>query len=284
MTRISMQNIAVMSVQYWHYSFRYFLDSMQKCGIQNIDFWAGAPHYSFDNYKTRSVADRKIAELRKQIEEKGMSIIMLTPEQLNYPINIAGHEKAYRLKSLDYFSRNMEDAKAFGTDRLFITSGWGLLDKPREESWKLAVESLQYLTEKAKTIGIQLIIEQLQPYESNLLTTCDDMVRMLREVDSPNLLCCVDLVAMAVVNDTLQPFFDQLPKRIHHIHLADGNPSGHYVCGDGNLPLREYIHILEDNQYDKYLTLEINDSIYWSNPHDSIKRSVEYLRKFLPEK
>lgn len=283
MSRISMRNIAVMSVQYWHYSFEYFLESMQKCSLRNIDLWAGAPHYSFDNYKTRSAADKKITSLRRQIEDRGMKVITLTPEQLNYPINIAGHEQAYRQKSLDYFTRNMEDALAFGTDRLFITSGWGLLDKPREESWKLAVGSLQYLAEQAKAMGVTLIIEQLQPYESNLLTTCDDMVRMIREVDSPNLQCCIDVVAMAVVGDTLQSFIERLPHRIHHIHFADGNPSGHYVCGEGELPLMDYIHTLESNQYDEYLTLEINDAIYWNDPHDSIQRSVDYLRTHLPE-
>lgn len=283
MTGITMRNIAVMNVQYWHYSFEYFLDSMHKCGVTNIDFWAGAPHFSFDNYKTRSAADAEIIRLRNYIESNGMQVITYTPEQLNYPINIAGHENAYRQKSLDYFARSMEDALAFGTNRLFITSGWGLLDKPREESWKLATDSLRILTEQAEKLGVYLVIEQLQPYESNLLTTCDDMVRMIREVNSSHLLCCVDLVAMAVVNDTLQSFFDRLPGRIHHIHFADGNPSGHYVCGDGNLSLFEYIQTLSQNQYEEYLTLEINDSIYWNDPHVSIHRSVDFLRRYLPE-
>jgi protein FrlC len=283
MSGISMKNVAVMSVQYWHYSFEYFLNSMERCRLKNIDFWAGAPHYCFNNYKTRSEADKKIAELRKQIEDKDMKVITLTPEQLNYPINIAGREEPYRRVSLDYILRNMEDALAFGTNRLFMTSGWGLLDEPREDAWKRSVDSLRYLAEKARHLGITLIIEQLQPYESNLLTTCDDMARMLQEVNSDALQCCVDLVAMAVVKDELQSFFDRMPGRIHHIHFADGNPSGHYVCGDGNLPLMDYVHILEANHYEEYLTLEINDAIYWSDPHSSLERTVRYLRQYLPE-
>lgn len=283
MSGISMQNIAVMNVQYWHYSIGYFLDSMEECRLQNIDFWAGVPHYCFDNYSTRAAADKQILELRKQIEEKGMKVITYTPEQLNYPINIAGREAPYRRKSLDYFLRNMEDALTFGTDRLFITSGWGLLDEPREDAWKRSVESLQYLAEHARRMGITLIIEQLQPYESNLLNICDDMVRMLQEVDSNVLQCCVDLVAMTVVKDELQSFFYRLPRRIHHIHFADGNPSGHYVWGDGNLPMMDYVHTLEANQYHEYLTLEINDAIYWPDPHASLDRTVRYLRHYLSE-
>jgi len=283
MPEISMNHISVMSVQYWHYSFEYFLHSMEKCRLKNIELWAGAPHYCFGDYKRRASADRRIAAMRRQIEELGMQVVMLTPEQLNYPINIAGRERAYRRKSLDYFVRSMEDALAFGTQRLFITSGWGLLDEPRQDAWQRSVDSLQWLCEKAQALGVTLVIEQLQPYESNLLTTCRDMQRMLHEVGSPALQGCVDLVAMAVVKDELQSFFDLLPGRIHHIHFADGNPSGHYVPGDGNLPLLEYIRTLEANHYNQYLTLEVNDSIYWDDPHTSIERSAAYLRRYLKE-
>lgn len=184
MSAITMQNISVMNVQYWHYSFEYFLDSMERCNLKNIELWAGAPHYCFDDHETRAEASAKIASLRRQIESRGMRVVMLTPEQLNYPINIAGRDSAYRKKSLNYFIRNMQDALEFGTDRLFITSGWSLLDEPREDAWKRSVESLQFLSARAKEYGVTLIIEQLQPYESNLLTTCDDMVRMLHEVGS----------------------------------------------------------------------------------------------------
>lgn len=283
MPAISIQNFAVMSVQYWHYSFEYFLTSMEKCGFRNIELWAGAPHYCFDNHRKRAAAWRKIAAMRKEIEGRGMQIVMLTPEQLNYPINIAGRDDEYRQKSLRYFIRHMEDALESGASRLFITSGWGLLDEPRQEAWNRSADSLRFLCEKAEQYGLTLVIEQLQPYESNLLTTCEDMKQMLTQVGSPALQCCVDLVAMAVVGDTLQSFFDCLGERVQHIHFADGNPSGHYVCGDGNLPLQDYIHTLEANAYRGYLTLEINDSIYWGDPHDSIARSAQYLRRYLPE-
>jgi len=283
MSQISMQNISVMSVQYWHYSFEYFLDSMQKCGLKNIELWAGAPHYCFEDYGTRQEANRKIARMRRQIEDRGMQVIMLTPEQLNYPVNLAGRDDNYRQKSIHYFTRYMEDALEFGTNRLFVTSGWGLLDEPREDAWKRSIDSMQILSQKAQQLGVELIVEQLQPYESNLVNTWQDMDRLLNEVNSDSLQCCVDVVAMAVVNDNLETFFEHLGSKIKHIHFADGNPSGHYVWGDGTLPMMDYIHTLEQHNYTGYLTLEINDSIYWDDPHTSIERTAQYLRKFLPE-
>ena len=41
MSIITMDQIAVMSVQYVHYTFDYYLDSMHQCGIKNLDLWGG---------------------------------------------------------------------------------------------------------------------------------------------------------------------------------------------------------------------------------------------------
>ncbi len=283
MRKISMANMAVMNVQYWHYSFDYFLDSMKKCNLKNIELWTGAPHLYFDQFFSQPELHENIRVVQQKIKDYDMKIVMITAEQLNYPINLAGRDHVYRQKSIEYFIRHMELAQQLDTDKIFVTSGWGLLDEPREEAWKRSVDSLQKLSKKAEEMGITLIIEQLQPYESNLVTTCEDMQRILKEVDSDALQCCVDVVAMAVVGDTLDTFFDTIGKRIKHIHFADGNPSGHYIWGDGNLPMMDYIHTLEKNDYTGYLTLEINDSIYWDDPHVSIERTAEYLRRYLPE-
>lgn len=283
MSKITMDNFAVMSVQYFHYSFDYFLNSMEKCGLKNIDLWGAAPHYCRLDYLTSSDAFKKIKEMRKEIDDKGMKVVVYTPETLAYPYSFSSPEKAIRNRTIDYFDMAMEDALNFGTDKVFLNSGCGLLDLPREESWKRTVETINKISERAEKKGITMVIEQLQPYESNLLTTCDDMVRMLKEVNSNNLKTCVDVIAMEVVGDSLEQFFTALPEDIHLIHYADGDPSGHYILGDGNLPLKEYINILEKHDYNGYLSLEINDSIYWDDPHDSIKRSAEYLKEFIPE-
>jgi len=284
MSIITMEKVSVMSVQYCHYSFDYFLDSMEKCGLKNIDLWGASPHYCRLDYATSTDAFKKIGEMRKKIDAKGMKVIIYTPETLGYPYSVSSPEEAIRNRTLDFFDMSMEDALAFGTDRVFINTGCGLLDLPREDSWKRAVESIQKICERAEKKGVTMVIEQLQPYESNLLTRCEDMERILKEVQSPNLKACVDLVAMEVVGEKLEQFYKVVPNHIDLVHYSDGDPSGHYILGDGNLPLKEYIQILEKHDYTGYLDLEINDSIYWADPHTSVKRSADYLREFLPKK
>lgn len=97
---------------------------------------------------------------------------------------------------------------------------------------------------------------------------------MLHDVQCENLKVCLDVVAMEVAGDTIHDFFSQLGNNIVHIHLADEN---HEILGKRNYPIKEYLDYLSNVDYDQYVSLEINDSIYWEDPHASLKESVDYL-------
>ncbi|MDD3537749.1 MAG: sugar phosphate isomerase/epimerase [Eubacteriales bacterium] len=281
MSTIKFEQFSVMSVQYVQHSLAYYLDSMVRCGIRNVDFWGGVPHYNRMSYSTAAEAEKRLKQIRRNIDDRGLHVVVYTPETLSYPFSYASPEKAVRNSTIRYMEAAMEDAEILGTNQVFLNTGCGLRDLPREESWKRCVESIRTLCEKAESRGIEMIIEQLQPYESNLLVSREDMTRMLREVDSPALNVCVDVVAMEVMGETLRDQYDRFRDHIRLIHYCDGDPSGHSILGTGNLPLKEYIDILEENDFTGYLSLEINDSIYWMDPHDSIQKSVDYIHNEL---
>lgn len=283
MSRITMRDIAVMSVQYVQYSFPYYLRSMAKCGLNKIDMWGGAPHYCRLDHNSSREAAQRIRELRDQMKALGMEVVIYTPETLGYPFSYSAPDIALRGRTMDYMKYAMEDALAFGTNRVFLNTGCHSRDLDREEGWKRTVDSYRCLCEFAEKMGIHLVLEQLQPYESNLCTTLGDIQRMLREVGSPNLKCCVDLVAMEVAGEDLEDYCRVLGDKIQWIHYSD---SHHLILGDGSFgrkKLEGYVRTLEQYGYENCLDLEINDSIYWEDPHTSIERSAKYLRQFLPE-
>lgn len=281
MKKITLDRFAVMSVQYVQHSLEFYLDSMVDCGIKNVDFWGGAPHYSRLNYRTAREAAEKLNSVRRQIDDRGLKVVVYTPETLTYPFSYSSPEKAVRDSTIRYMEAAMEDALILGTNQLFLNTGCGLRDLPREESWKRCVETIHALCEKAGSYGIDMIIEQLQPYESNLLVSQENMLRMLREVDSPALKVCVDVVAMEVMGENLKTQYELFGDRIQLFHYCDGDPSGHSILGTGNLPLKDYLTLMEEHDFAGFLSLEINDSMYWTNPHDSIQKSVDYLHREL---
>lgn len=284
MSRITMQDIAVMSVQYVQYSFPYYLESMEKCGLTKIDMWGGVPHYCRLDHNSSREAARKIAELRSRMEDKGMEVVIYTPETLGYPFSYSAPDFALRSRTIDFMKHAMEDALEFGTNRVFLNTGCHSRDLPREDGWKRTVDSYRTLCDVAEKMGIHLVLEQLQPYESNLCTTLPHILRMLKDVDSSALKVCVDLVAMEVAGETLEDYCQALGDTLQWVHYSD---SHHLILGDGDYSrkkLKGYVRTLEKYDYRNCLDLEINDSIYWGDPHTSIQKSAEYLRGYLPER
>lgn len=276
MSKITMDNFAVMSVQYVHYSLEYYLDSMVKNGLKHVDLWGGIPHYCRLDYPFAEDAKKKIGSIRAMMEERGLDVSVYTPETLAYPYSFSHPEEEVRKRTVDYFSMAMDDALLFGTNKVFLNSGCGLLDLPREESFARLVDTYKKIAAIAEQKGIELVLEQLQPYESNLVLNLQDIKRVLDEVDSPAMYICVDVVAMAVAGEELRDYFEVLGRdRIKLIHFAD---TCHYILGDGELPLKDYLKTLEEYDYDGIVDLEINDSIYWDDPHESIRKSVEWLK------
>ena len=45
--------------------------------------------------------------------------------------------------------------------------------------------------------------------------------------------------------------------------------------------MRHWIDVLEENDFKNGIDLEVNDSIYWEDPHSPHKRSCDYLRNVL---
>lgn len=280
MRKITLNDFAVMTPSYQQYSFDYVLNSLEKIGIKNIDFWGGIPHFSHLDYSD-SEAKTFLKELRKKVEDRGMRFVIYTPETLAYPYSIADPNPKTVNRTIDFFSISMDDALTLGTDKLFINTGTGLRDYPIEQSMDICINSIKKICEIAESKGVTMMLEQLQPYESNLCTDINGIKKIMDAVNSPNLKICIDLVAMEVANENLEMYFDTFGKdKIGFIHFSDAH---HEICGTGNFPLKEYINTLEKYDYDSIVDLEINDSIYWLDPHDAHKKTIDYLKTFIPE-
>ncbi len=281
MRKITLDDFAVMTPSYQQYSFDYVLDSVSKIGLHKIDFWGGTPHFYRFDYSEEEVKTY-LRELRKKAEDKGISFVIYTPETLAYPYSIADPNRKTVERTIDFFRLSMDDALTLGTDRLFINTGTGLRDLPVEQSMDICIDSIRRICDDAEAKGITMMLEQLQPYESNLCYDINGIRKIMEAVDSPNLKICVDLVAMAVAGEDLEMYYETFgEEKIGFIHFSDAH---HEICGTGDLPLKDYIGTLERHDYSSIVDLEINDSIYWFDPHGAHQPTVDHLRTFIPEK
>lgn len=281
MSKITIDDFAIMTPSYQQYSFDYTVNSIHSIGIKNIDFWGGIPHFYRFDYADDEV-EKYLKEIRKKIEDLGMKVVIYTPETLNYPYTITDPNKKTVQRTIDYFSKCMDDALTLGTNRLFINTGTGLRDIPKEKSMETCIDSISKICKIAESKGIYMMLEQLQPYESNICTDIHAIKQIVDAVKSPALKLCVDLVAMEVAHENLDMYYDTFGEdMIQFIHFSDAH---HEVCGTGNFPLKDYINTLEKHNYSSIIDLEINDSIYWEDPHTPHKQTVDYIENNLLNK
>ncbi|MBY0095053.1 TIM barrel protein [Priestia aryabhattai] len=267
--------IAGMNITFRHYPFQYFLNSMNHLGISSIELWAGEPHmYVYRN------ALSNIRSIRKEIKSRDMNIVCYTPEQCVYPYNIAALDSQWRKESINYFIENLYAALELETNMMLITSGIGDFSVSKEESWKFASDSIFQLSKIAEKEGINLALEPLTKFESNLITDSRGLKRMIEEINSPSLKGMIDTVAMQLAGETPNDYFSILPE-LCHFHLVDGDSQSdaHLALDDGVLNWREYLTSLHTHNYQGTCTLEIMGANYYQNPQDAIMKSVQKVRE-----
>lgn len=277
MHKLSFDQFGVMSVGYQQYSLEYTLDSIAESGLKYVDFWGGAPHYCvFDTPPEKR--QKKVLSIRKMLDERGLKMSVFTAEQIClYPINVASANPYVRKNSIHIVKEYIEDTKALGAKYFFPQMGYCMFDEDRDAAYQRSIEALRELADYAEKLGVQMVMEQLQMYESNLCYDRRTLKYLIDAVDSPNLTACVDCVAAASAGESVEDYYETFGV-INHVHLADGSPAGHMVPGDGSNPLESYLETLINHNFHGSVTLEINNQIYFNDPDTATKRAVAWLK------
>lgn len=272
MSTLKKEKFAAMNLLYSRCRMEYFLDSIQRMGIQNIELWTQIPYFC---ELDKSLSD--LSKIKCQMALRGLRLICLIPEQCSWPFNIASDDPEIRRASIDFYRRHFEAAAALEADKVLLTPGWYPWDKPVEEGLKYSESSLRQLLPQAKKYGLTPVLEILQPCESNLMYDLAGTRWYAEHFGKDELSFCIDTVPVRLAGEELTDYFKLLGNRLQHIHLIDGTPAGHMVLGDGSHPIREYLQIMENYSYEGFVTLEFGSDIYMGSPEVHMKRGWNYL-------
>ena len=267
------KSIAVMSYPYCHYTFDFFLNSMEKLGVKNIEIWGASPHFYIED-----VTREQISLLKDRLNAKGLRVTCFTPEQVTYPYNIAAREPGLRKRSVEYFKRNISLAAEIGAPLMIVSAGWGYLNESREEALERAQDSLYKLAHYAEKVGVTLALEALTKISSNLINYASELAQMVKAVSSPALAGMLDVGQMAILGETVGDYFRALGGPPVYMHVMDGRPAGHLAFGDGILPVYSYILEAMELGYTGVFSMEMNDRQYYLEPDLAIGKSLELLK------
>ena len=174
-----------------------------------------------------------------------------------------------------------------GTDRIQITAPHPGYMVDKDEAWEHLVYGLTKISERAGELGVRVIIEHLSYSEGgNLLTTADDLVKIIKDVDRPALCSMIDVVPPFLANEPYSEYFEKLGDKMIYLHLCnnDGVTEVHTPLDDPNgvLPLKDFFKVVKRYGYNDWASIELLTP-YWRDPEMYLAGSLEYLEKLLRE-
>lgn len=272
MIQIGRERFALGSYQYLRYPIEYFLDTAVELEIQNVELWAAAPSFCLD-----TMDERQLEQKAELIRERELKVCCITPEQCQYPVNLAAEDEAVRVYSIRNFERAIRAANCLECPKVLVTAGCGYFNRPLEEAWKRSEDSLRKLADTAAKAGVLLILETLTPLSSNILNTPEQQAEMIRRMPSGSMKPMLDIGQMVFMKQELSRYLSH-GAELAHVHLHDSHPAVHMALGDGTLPLEDYLERLEGNGYRGFYALELNDTRYREKPRSADRQSIKWLR------
>lgn len=148
----------------------------------------------------------------------------------------------------------------------------------KEGAWQRAVDLLSSVMDKAAQAGATICLEPLSPVETDFINTVADGMKMVRQINHPNLRIHLDVKAMcsegAPVGDIIRSV---KAEDVGHFHVNDANL---YGPGMGDVDYAPIAEAIDEIGWDKRLSVEVFK--YDPDPETIARKSIDYLRKFWP--
>jgi sugar phosphate isomerase/epimerase len=215
--------------------------------------------------------------IRREAEDAGVAIVglhwlLVSPKGLY----ITHPDRAIREKTERYFVDLVHCCADLGGDRMILGSPRqrSLLEGVSyEQAWGYARECLRNIAPAAEDRGVTLCFEALAPAETNFVNTAAEAIRLVQEVDSPNVRIVLDAKAMSSETIPIPEIIRRSRGWVAHVHANDPNLRG---PGFGDLDFRPIAAALRDIGYDGWISVEVFD--FKVDPRETATRSLAYLR------
>jgi sugar phosphate isomerase/epimerase len=164
------------------------------------------------------------SEVRRALTGHGLKVYSLTPAN----VDLAHPDAAIRSQAVGYYLSLLDFAAQVGSPlischgavgRIRAVAGW-------QEEWDLLVAGVGTVARRAQELGIRVGLELLNRYESHLLNTVDQGLRLLDEVGLPNVGLHLDAYHMNIEEPDPAGAIRQAGRRLVLFHAADSNRQG----------------------------------------------------------
>ena len=284
---MTMMELSFSTNAFVRYTVCHAVERIASVGYKGVELLADAPHLYAD-----AVTRADVEQLKRVLARTGLTVANINAntavgyyqrdfwEPLFEP-SLANPDPNLRHWRIDYTKKCIDLANQLGANCISITSGKPVPGVAPTRSLDLLRESLKELVAYAAGRCVRIGIE----YEPSLLVErYEELVDMLREIDSPCLGANLDLGHSHVQRESAEAVISGLSGSIFHIHMEDIRGSKHYhlIPGQGDMDFAALFSTLEDNGYNGFVTVELYT--YPHEPESAAQQAFAYLQTVLQER
>jgi D-psicose/D-tagatose/L-ribulose 3-epimerase len=217
-------------------------------------------------------------EAARILHDQGLDIFSLTPDN----VDLAHPDASIRAAAIDYYLRLLDFAAELGKP---LVSCHGCVGRVRAISSQaqeraLFASAVGHIAERARAMGLRLVMEVLNRYEAHLLTTAAEAVAFVDELKADNLGILLDAYHMNIEEPDPAAALRLAGHRLWLYHVADSNREG---IGRGHTDFSAQVAALADIKYGGPMILECTAP--GPDPFTAIKGedSLNWLETYLQE-
>lgn len=186
----------------------------------------------------------------------------------------------------DTNSRNRKNAIAFIQEMMEFGAQYGapaiigsmqgntIPGETHSNSIGLLAEALHVLDQHAASLGVKLIYEPLNRYETNLMNTLDDGASFIASNKFNNIELLADLFHMNIEEADPAASIQKNIQHIGHVHFADSNRK---PVGFGHTRMQPIANALTASGYDGYVSAE---AFPWPDPDGAAAQTIQSFKQF----
>ena len=260
------------------------LNILDTAKVEGLDFLE-IPLMKLDQFDPKAVLKRK--------NEVGIDVVtsnvILADEH-----DITSKNPEFRKNGVEYLKRCV-DATAAVEGKCFSGVIYSQYCKatalPTEDDWKWSAEGLRAVAEHARQYGITLGMEPVTRYESNLINTCEQALRLVDMIGLDNVNVHLDSYHMNVEEKSFYEATKLAKGRLCHYHMCECDRG---IPGTGHVDWDGIFRALKENDYHGRIGMEgfsdITDNMstwVWRKLAPSgdifLREGIKFLRKKIAE-
>ena len=126
-------------------------------------------------------------------------------------------------------------------------------ENEKKAEWGRAVANLRALAGIAQTYNLEVALEPLNRFESDLINTAEDVVRLLDDVNEDNMKIILDSFHMTIEEQDIRKAIQTAGDRLIHIQVSENHRG---IPGTGLSPWNEFAKGLADVNYSGSIVIE----------------------------